>query len=183
MFSVLDTIITGFIAFLVGLFLQKLEPKAKVVYWFPHAFEFDIKKLNASQRTDSITIQNIGRKQAEEVEILSSVEPDFFEFSPKVKYTSKTLGDGTYLITLDYLGAKEFVTLQILSYEHFPALQSIRCKNGDVTKIPITLQRVYPTFVYWIIGYFMLSGFLVTAAIFISFIADWLNITFLNQGG
>ncbi len=43
------------------------------------------------------------------------------------------------------LGPKEVFTLQLLSYLQVPTLLNVRSKAGPAERIPIQIQRLYPT--------------------------------------
>lgn len=136
-------IVTAILTFLGGLLVQNLQPKAKLAYWFPHAFLFSLKKENISLQTNSITIQNLGRNHATEIEIIHSVEPDFYQISPAINFSHQTLDNGNHVIKIPFLGAKEFITLQLLSYKTLPSILSIRSKESIASEIPISIQRVF----------------------------------------
>jgi hypothetical protein len=75
-------IATGIISLIVGLLLRQLEPKSKIVYWSPHNFLFELQKEQVVLQTNSLTVQNIGRKPAEDIEIIHKQKPDFFQLFP-----------------------------------------------------------------------------------------------------
>jgi len=56
---------TGVVSLGVGLLLRYLEPEVRLVWWSPHNFVFNLKDPPVVLQTNSITIQNLGRKSAE----------------------------------------------------------------------------------------------------------------------
>src|SRR6266496_2650020 len=135
---------TGIVSLTVGFLLQRLAPKAKLVYWLPHSFFFDLKAEKVVLQTNALTIQNTGKRPAESVEILHKTRPDFFQLSPSLPFTETTRPAGEHVITVPHLGPNEYFTLQLLSYKTVPNLLNIRSKEGPAVQIPIQSQRVYP---------------------------------------
>ncbi len=65
---------------------------------------------------------------------------------------------GQFVIKLTVLGAKEVVTIQILSHVRAPKLLSIRSETGIAPQNPVMLARRFPQWVYWIMLALMASG-------------------------
>lgn len=135
---------TGVVSLLVGLALRELESKVKIVYWSPHQFLFQIPTPRLDLFTHSITIQNIGRKAAEHVEIIHKRRPDFFKLQPALDYEESATPAGEHVVRVKSLGPKELFTIEFLSYATVPELQLIRSKAGQATSIPIQFYRVFP---------------------------------------
>ena len=135
---------TGIVSLAVGLLLRYLEAKARIVYWSPHNFFFELKKENVVLQTNSLTIQNIGRKPSENIEIVHKQKPDFFQLAPSVPYEEETTSNGEHVIRIKILGPKEFFMLQLLSYRTVPVLLNIRSKDGPAQAIQIKPQRIFP---------------------------------------
>ena len=152
---------TGVVMLVVGLLLRELEPKVKVVWWPAHGFTYNLSQLTPPTvlRSDAYTIQNIGRRQAEFIEVVFKSEPDHFSLYPSLNYQTSTTPSGEYVIQVTSLGPKEFYTLQILSYATLPQLLYIRSGAGHARQIPVQWARWYPRWVYWVIGLFTISGF------------------------
>lgn len=156
-FSLEQILVTSFCSLIIGILLKYIEPKAKLVYWFPHNFLFNLSEPKVLLQTNSLTIQNIGRKSAEEIEIIHSHEPDFFEIHPSVSYEAVEK-NGKHIVTIPFLGSKEFITLQILSYKSVPQILTVRSKEGMAQQIPITIQRLFPVWVNYTAVFLMLLG-------------------------
>ena len=60
----------GIVSFVVALLFQYLEPKAKIVYWAPHIFSFELKNENVFQKINSLTVQNTGRKPSGDIDVI-----------------------------------------------------------------------------------------------------------------
>jgi len=165
---------TGVISFMVGTLLRHFEPKAKLLYWSPHNFLFELKREGVVLQTNSLTVQNTGRKSAEDIEIIHKEKPDFFQISPTLSHEEGTGSSGEHIIRVKSLGPKEFFMLQLLSYKTVPFLLNIRSKEGSARAIQIQPQRIIPKWLQTLnVGLLFLGlGFaiywLVKAVIFIS---------------
>ena len=68
-----------------GWALQFFRPKTRLCYWFPHSFIYNITLEGGIPyviQTSSITVQDLGRKGAENIEIIHQTRPDHFQFFP-----------------------------------------------------------------------------------------------------
>ena len=100
-------IFTGVVTLLVGLALQRLRPQVRLRFWTPHSFYFNLEKEQLELRTDSLTVQNLGRKPASSVEIIHRQRPDFFQIFPSIQYEEDETPRGEHIIRLPSLGSKE----------------------------------------------------------------------------
>jgi hypothetical protein len=82
-------VVTAVLSLAVGLALRVLEPKVRIVWWGAHQFLFQVPTLipdgppqQVHLLTHALTIQNLGRKEAEWVEIVHRARPDFFKLQP-----------------------------------------------------------------------------------------------------
>lgn len=151
-------IVTAILSLLVGYLLTHLQPKSKLSFWIPHTFTFNVNEHSLSLATASLTLQNLGRKQAEKVEILHRTRPDFFQFSPAVNYSESTTPEGHHVISIDALGPQEFVTLQMVAYKTQLQPLTIRSKDGLAKPIPARIQRVLPMWMIRCATFFMAIG-------------------------
>ena len=165
---------TGIVSLAVGVLLRNLESKAKVVYWSPHAFVFDVPNPKVILKTDSITSQNIGWCETADLEVIFKSRPDFFKIQPSISYVEQVNPDGEFILKVPTLGPKEFFTLQILSFSTIPNVQTIRSKAGPASLIQVQFQRQYPWPVQLLLGALLLLGigfsayWLIQAVVFIS---------------
>ncbi|MGA2412470.1 MAG: hypothetical protein ABSG46_19050 [Candidatus Binataceae bacterium] len=157
-------VLTGIVSLAVGLLLQELRPKVKLVFWVPHTFWFQIPlpegsdTASAALLTHAITIQNVGRKSAEGVEIVLRTKPDFFKLQPAMDYTESTTPAGEHLIRVKSLGPREFFTVEFLSYASHPAPLSIRSTAGLGREIPVQTNQSYSPWLGRFSWLFLLSG-------------------------
>ena len=167
-------IATGLVSLTVGVLLIYLRPKAKVLYWSPHSFLFDLQREKVVLQTDALTLQNLGRDKAENVEIIFDRRPDFFQFAPAIKYQPIELDNGNFVLSINTLGSKEYVTLQILSYTQVPKILNVKSSVGFASPMPFQIQRLFPRWFNYSLVFLMLIGlgfslfWVVKAAIFIS---------------
>jgi len=172
--SLAGYIATGIGSLTVGVLSKYLEPKAKLVYWLPHTFFFHLKAENVALQTNSLTIQNLGRRAAEDIEIIHRERPEFFQFSPPLEFEEQISPAGEFVLKIRYLGPKEWFTLQLLNYKTVPYLLNVRSREGVAKQINIVLQRVFPRWVHILYGSLTLIGlgfalyWLVHAAEFLS---------------
>lgn len=147
----------------VGVLVPYLR-QATVCYWSPHSFLFqNVTDANLSLRTDALTVQNTGRKMAENVEVVLTNQPDHFQVSPPLDYEEDTTADGKFVIRLPTLGPKEFTTIQALSYVQPFTLLNVRSSAGAAEQIDFQIQRVFPTWVRALLALFLWVGFGFTA--------------------
>lgn len=81
---ILKYIVTGLVSLAVGLLLQRFQAKPNLKYFLPGTFLFDVTDHKISIRTDSLTIENFGRKTAQNIEIIHKERPDHFQFSQAI---------------------------------------------------------------------------------------------------
>lgn len=165
----IEQIVTGFVSFVFALLFRYFEQKPNLCYWFPHQFTFDQIEGNLTIKTDSITIQNLGNKPSEQIEVIHKSKPDYFKIYPSLSYKEETNPNGEHLIIIDSLGPKEFFTIQLLSYKTLPYVMSIRSKEGIAKSIPIIIHRVYPK-------YIQIAAFLIMAVGAISIVSIIVNV-------
>jgi hypothetical protein len=137
-------IATGIVSLVVGLLLQRLKARPKLLYWVPGSFLFELKDPKIVLRTDSLTIQNDGREPATSVEIVHKNKPDHFQFSTPIAFTEETTPNGEHVIKIPSLGPKEFVNIQLLSHVQQPILLNVRSSSGPGQLIQVHLQRLWP---------------------------------------
>ena len=161
-------IIGGVVSFIFALVLRYLEAKSKLVYWAPHfaLFRVPLPKGDGQEnevenfpiQTNSVYIQNLGRKTAENVEIIFKTKPDHFMLTPEMLYDTVTQENGTFVVKLESLGAKEYFILQLLSYATLPSIDSIRSKDGQAKCVPFHMLQANPKWVQILGIFFLLTG-------------------------
>jgi len=151
-------IATGTLSLVVGVLLIYLQPKSKIFYWSPHTFLFNLQKENVVLQTDSLTIQNLGRKAASNIEVVFDVKPDFYQLQPAVVHEGIVLENGNFAVKLKELGPKEYYTFQVLSYTKLPKLLNIRSDSGSGHFMPFQLQRIFPKWFNLLALFFMIVG-------------------------
>ncbi|MDP3025116.1 MAG: hypothetical protein Q8O10_06240 [candidate division Zixibacteria bacterium] len=171
-------IFTGIVLLIVGYLSHYLQPKSKVVSWMHHRFLFDgvdITDPPVTFATLAYTIQNVGRKAAEDIEIVHKSKPNFFKLEPVLNYEQCTTPSGEHVVKIPSLGPKEFFTIEYLVYRvPIPELLHIRSKDGPSAFINIQPTRIFPKWFQLAVGFFLFVGigfsayWLIMAVIFIS---------------
>ena len=164
----LKTIITYVVTFAGGYLSRYVEPRAKLVHWFPGWVTFAVplpapapgpapkpalpagpgpapaapapSTVNVS--THTLTVQNVGWRPASRVEILHGQAPQLFRFVPQVNFTQGVTPAGEHVITIESLAPREWVALHVLTVGNFPPLRSVRSAEA-----PSTLVTTRQTFV------------------------------------
>lgn len=142
--SLVGYIATGLVSLIVGLLLQRLQSKPKLLYWLPGSFTFEVQDPKVVLGTDSLTIQNDGRKTATNIEIIHKQRPDHFQFSTAIVYSEAEAPNGNHVIKIPSLGPKEFINIQLLSHTQRASLLNVRSEDGPAQLIGVHLQRLYP---------------------------------------
>ena len=156
---ILGYAIPGVISLIVGLALQRFVDKPKLQFFLPGQFFFDIKDPDVNLQTDSLTLQNSGRKSATNIEIVHKENPDHFQFSQAIGYSEETNPNGEHIIKIASLGPKEFLNIQYLSHTKVPNLLRVRSDQGSAELIQVQFQPIYPQYFKYVAGVLMLSGF------------------------
>ncbi len=148
-------IATGTVSLGVGYLLKVFEPASRLVFWNPHSFLFRVQlPAQANQagnpqppihlQTNTLVVQNIGRKPAEKIEIIHRQRPDHFQFATATNYTEAFTPTGEHVIQIDTLGKREVLSLQLLAYVNAPVLVGVRSKDGAAKAITINIERNAP---------------------------------------
>jgi hypothetical protein len=127
----------------VGWFLHRLKGKPSLLYWLPGSFTFKLKEPDMLVRTDALTIQNIGRQTAKDIEIIHKEKLDHFEFSTPIDFAESTSPSGEHVIKIASLGPKEHINIQLLSHAKLPMLLNVRSAEGQARAIQVQLQRIF----------------------------------------
>lgn len=151
-------IATAFVSLFVGLILQRLKDRPKLLFWVPGSFIFHLKEPEIILRTDSLTIQNIGRKPATNVEIIHKERHDHFQFAIPIDFIEVTTPTGEHVVKIPSLGSQEYVNIQFLSLIKTPILLNIRSAEGKAQLIQTQLLRLWPKAVQWLAGFLMCLG-------------------------
>jgi hypothetical protein len=176
--KVTGAIVTGVIGLVFWLVQRRLEPASNLGYWVPHNFLFNVPLPNQPQplalETATLTVQNLGRKAAEVVEIVHATKPDHFQIHPRRAYEEKQAPDGAHIISVESLGPKEVLQIQLLAFNQRPVFVGVRSKDGPAKPVRFQIFRVLPRPVLLLlqlcmfVGAFAIVYWIVRAALFIS---------------
>lgn len=145
----LQTILTNVIAFIFGYLSRYIEPRARLVHWFPGFFTFQVPVPNPAAgqpptlniSTHALTIQNLGWRTANQIEIIHGQAPQLFRMQPQLNFTQTTLPNGEHVITIPTLARREWVTIQVLTVGTLPPLRVVRSHEGQSTHV--TTQQTF----------------------------------------
>lgn len=161
--------------FVIQYLLKFLGPKSRIVMWFPHNFLYQVPNQSGGADihilTNSLSIQNIGRRTATNVEIAHATKPDHFKLSPPRDYVERTTPAGEHVIVLSTLAHGEWITVELLSYMTIPKLLYVRSDDGMAQTATVIQLRLWPawarigTNLLWAVGGGYLLYWLVKGAI------------------
>jgi hypothetical protein len=151
----LATIVVSLIG---GYLAQFLTPKSKLLCWSPHNFIFNLQQEKVVLQSNAITVQNVGRLPAVNIEIIHQQKPDFFELFPAVQYQESINSNGEHVIKISSLGPKEWLMVQLLSYKTTPNLKNVRWEYGQAKWVQIQPQRVWPKWLLIVANVLFLVG-------------------------
>lgn len=108
-------------------------------------------------RSGQVMIQNLGRKAAEDVQIIAGARgiPAGYNIVPAVEHSSALTSKGQWLLEIPFIAPKELITIQILNG---PNIESIRCRGGAASFVPVIHQRLYPKWLTNLVGVLMTFG-------------------------
>ncbi|QOZ85752.1 hypothetical protein DXT74_08920 [Chromobacterium sp. Rain0013] len=160
--KLLSAIITGFISLLIWGVQRWLEPGAKLGWWIPHDFMFSIPMQQPPNplliKTSTLTVQNLGSKTADDVQIMHETKVDHFQLHPRRDYSEAVAEDGTHTINVGSLGPKEWLQIQLLSHSTMPVLAGIRSKDGPAMNVRFQVVRHYSLPVRALLVFFLFVG-------------------------
>jgi hypothetical protein len=171
--DILEIISSGIVPVIAAIIVSRLRARPKIRYWFPHEFLFNLPPDNVLLKTYSLTVQNMGRETAEDVEIIYSKRPDFLSLHPSLPFVEETTPSGEHVLRIKSLGKQEHFFLQMLNYTSpAPTLLNVRSKAGAGKGISVHLQQVAPRWLrgiviclmfigVWVIFYWLYKGIVV----------------------
>ena len=165
-YLVLSAVLGGIINFL----LKFVEPKSRFVVWLSHKYEYNIplpdgKKVPVYVQT--LRIDNLGRFQITDVEIVHKTNPEHFAFDPPQPYEESSLKSGEHLISIKSIAPHTGFSMQFFCVLAYPHLIYIRSKQGNADVVQVIPRFIRPpwmetglivavivgfaTFIYWLI--------------------------------
>lgn len=121
--------------------LEFFSPKAKLVIWSPHTFYHINTKHNITILMQNYSIQNIGHKTAEKIDIVFSDKPDSLKLFPSLPYVESYTPAGQYRVCIDFLAPREYFTMEALGYASLPSVDYVRCNEGVAEEITFSMRR------------------------------------------
>lgn len=163
---VLAQVATPIIAVLIGASLnQYFRQKEKLIAFYGHIASHAVNSVIEGKEithinTHAIIIRNNGNKAATNVRVLHNGLPDF-KIYPDTDYEINELPSGGKEIVIPRIIPKKEYTI---SYLYYPPLtynqisSSIESDNSLAKIVNVQLQRIFPTWVNFLVGASMLLG-------------------------
>ena len=154
--------VSGVTGFISGWALKYVGPRSKLVFWSPHNFPFQLPGAAGQPafniQTNSVTVQNLGRRPATNVQVVHAARPDHFKLFPALAYIESATPAGEHVISIASLGYNEWVTIEVLSYRTVANLLYVRSDEGPAEFVQVMQQRVWPAWVNWVVAVLMVTG-------------------------
>ena len=167
--SLLKYVIPSALSFVGGYLLRYVEPRSRLVHWFPAYFAFQVPFTGAggtqqvgAVSTHALSIQNVGWRSARRVEIIHRQRPQFFQIQPAVNFTEATNPSGEHVIIVQSLARREFITIQILSTGTIPGLVGVKSEDGPAQQVTTQQQFVISRRRQAVFALFLIVGFVAT---------------------
>ena len=132
------------ISFLFGLWIRRLEPRVKLVFFSQPSFHFLLERDGGEPlivNTFSIILRNNGTRKAENVEIVHAFAPARLQMIPPHHSEATSIQNGNHLLRISSLAPKETVNIQMLSYGQVPMLLALRSDAGEAKYDQHVLSR------------------------------------------
>lgn len=168
--------------------------KAKLIRGVRHAHTFLVqqpltdatgKVLSPTQtvNTASVIIQNIGKKSANNLQVVFNWQPMCVNTWPNRDYEEKTLPDGRYVRTFNTLSPNEFVRFEILAVNaQLPELVNVRCDECVAVEVRMAPQQLHPTWKIRTAQGLMMAGMALSVYLFILLVQFLVVLTPLGVG-
>lgn len=159
--SIISVVITTVVTGVAGHFLIG---KPKVKWGVSHGFAFNLRKETEDYETNliytqSLFIQNMGRKPAHEIEVHLNFPPEHFQTWPSFDYQTITTPQGQFVIKIGTLGKHEHLTIEMVQGRfELPRVLYVRTPEGPCLQMSIAPQPVAPTWLKLIVTALMLIG-------------------------
>ncbi len=140
----------GIISLMVGMLLDRWRASSRVVYYIGphHVFSMEGDTGPFSVNSQTLHIQNLGRVMAKNVEIVFLFEPPSLNFQPRLNFQESKTKQGHHVLTLQSLGPKESVEIQVLYYDDIPQPLYVRSDSGQAKLLEAWLVQRLPDWVY-----------------------------------
>jgi hypothetical protein len=165
----------------IGSLVRYVEPRSRVVHWWPAAFRFDIIPMpgapSAMIWTHALTLQNVGWRAASNVEIIHKQKPQYFQIQPAVHFTEVTNTTGEHIIQIESLARHEVITIQILVVAAaVPGLVGVRSADGPSKFVTTRQHFVIPRARQQLFAALLIVGFATTVYWGARFVARFIQL-------
>jgi hypothetical protein len=106
----------------------------------------------------TMTVQNIGSREATNLQLVYPARPQLYRLEPPVKFTDSLLPTGEYVVEIPSLAPKEFVSVHTLQFMNPIFVVYVRSDQGRADETPFMLQRVLPRWISLLLLFLVALG-------------------------
>lgn len=107
-----------------------LRPKSRLVWW-----QRGVYVSHDDSEFHEVTVENRGRKNAENIEVVYSDKPEILNVSPALNYEEIKTPSGHYIIKVATLGYNECFTIRCETRRAFWSFERVRSPEGDAERL------------------------------------------------
>jgi hypothetical protein len=136
----------------IGAISTYLASSSRIVWGISHGFTFLVPNQQQGKtsaptpiNTGSVFVQNLGRKTAENIEVILAYRPQHFEVWPVLNYEVAETPDRHFIVKIKNLGHREYATIELFSANNeLPLTLRVRSPLGEAKKVNFAPMRVMP---------------------------------------
>jgi hypothetical protein len=139
------------LALAIGYLSRYVEPRSRIVHWFPRSVKFDVPiagaggaQQNLQIWTHTLSIGNLGWRAAKDVQIIHKSRPQHFQLQPAVLFSEETNPTGEHVIRISSLARREFTFIHIISVGVQPPPVTVKSEDGRSKAMTTRQQFVIP---------------------------------------
>lgn len=155
-------ILSAVLGFLANISLKFFEPKSRFVVWLSHQYQYSI-PVPAGNKVpvyvQTLRIDNLGRFQITDVEIVHKINPEHFAFDPPQPYEQSDLPGGEHLISIKSIAPHTGFSMQFFSVLGFPNLIYVRSKEGNAEFVQVIPRFIRPKWMEYSLIIAVIVGF------------------------
>jgi hypothetical protein len=148
---------------------RQFQPSARLIHSIRHTFRFlipepirdpdgNIVRSSQAVHVASVSVSNIGRSTAKNVEIVFNWKPAFVNVWPLRHFATRDAPDGRHSIVLESLAPKEvFVELLAINQE-LPNICNVRSEQTESVEKRMIPQIVHAPWLLGLVGWLLVAG-------------------------
>ena len=164
MLTSLSEVITSLLVTLAGSFLVWLFRARVSITWGSTSLNFHKFKLDEAGEpicisTEKFYVQNIGRKAAQNIEIVFSAMPSSYNLWPPRDHEAKALTNGNFVLSIPSLAPKQLLIVDVVDIDlNNPQLLTVNCPDAISQKVSFFPIRQFGKLFNSIVGLLMFVG-------------------------